>query len=99
MPTHRALNILRSVAAALLLCLAAAGPATAQSEPVMAAQAQRLEQTRNALEQLESTLSKPDLPESLLKSLRERIDPILATINGVIEQAQPRADGPALTPA
>lgn len=85
-------NVLRALAAAFLLILAGALPARAQDDAAFTAAVGRLEQTRAALDQIESTLSKPDLPDSLLQSIRQQIDPISATIQSVIAEASPRVD-------
>ena len=66
--------------------------AHAQSDANMAAAAKRLDQTRSALEQIESTLAKADLPDSLLQSLRQQLDPIAANIQSVVDEVSPRAD-------
>ena len=68
------------------------GGAHAQSDANMAAAAKRLDQTRSALEQIESTLAKADLPDSLLQSLRQQLDPIAANIQSVVDEVSPRAD-------
>jgi small-conductance mechanosensitive channel len=77
---------------AALLLVGASSAARAQGETNLAGAAQRLDQTRAAIEQIESTLAKPDLPDSLLKSLRAQLDPISAEIVGVIGAVTPRVE-------
>lgn len=84
-------RLLATVLTALLLVFAAAAGA-AEPDGNLAAPAQRLEQTRAALEQIESTLAKPDIPDSLLLSLRTQLDPISNSIDGVIGAVTPRVD-------
>ena len=85
-------RLLAPLLVALLLIAGAATTASAQHDASLSGAAQQLEQTRAALEQIESTLGKTDLPDSLLQSLRAQLDPVSGAINGVIGVVAPRVE-------
>lgn len=94
------LSRLRAGLAALLLAVTFAAPAPAQTpSPDPAAKAQdaqpisaRISALRANLNQIESTLKRPNLPDQLLSELRPQITELLEQARQLTEEQRPRVD-------
>ena len=96
MSPARFFRLLKSILLVAMILVAAPAvlvPAFAQEKAaVVLTPAQRLDQARAALDQIEATLTRVDLPVASLQSLRAQLDPIAAAAQSVIDDLSPRLD-------